>query len=149
MLLSEIESAGAWGLYATTSSGLGNVLASGQLTLVNTWHNLKLRFSGTTITGFVEGNQVCNITNSTYANGMVGFITGDLTNYNTAMFDNLLVNTVGGATPQPTVFARTPLRLIASFPRRRMTPLPMRPWFPPAARAIRRTTRLPRWNRAT
>ena len=101
-----LNPAGAWGLYATTSSGLGNVLASGQVTLVNTWHNLKLRFSGTTITGFVEGNQVCNITNSTYANGMVGFITGDLTNYNTAMFDNLLVNTVGGATPQPTVFAQ-------------------------------------------
>ena len=101
-----LNPAGAWGLYATTSSGLGNVLASGQLTLVNTWHNLKIRFSGTTITGFVEGNQVCNITNSTYANGMVGFITGDLTNYNTAMFDNLLVNTVGGATPQPTVFAQ-------------------------------------------
>ena len=35
---------------------------------------------------------------------MVGFITGDLTNYNTAMFDNLLVNTVGGATPQPNRF---------------------------------------------
>jgi hypothetical protein len=101
-----LNPAGAWGLYATTSSGLGNVLASGQVTLANTWHNLKLRFLGTTITGFVEGNQVCSITDSTYANGMVGFITGDLTNYNTAMFDNLLVNTVGGAVPQPTVFAQ-------------------------------------------
>jgi galactosylceramidase len=101
-----LNPAGTWALYATTSSGLGNVLASGQATLTGQWHNLKVRFSGTTITGFVEGNQVCNITSTTYSHGMVGFITGDLATYNTAMFDNLLVNTVGGAVPQPTVFAQ-------------------------------------------
>jgi len=101
-----LSPAGAWGLYATTSSGPGNQLASGQITLTNTWHNLKLRFSGSTITGFVEGSQVCSVTDTTYAAGMVGFITGDLTNYNTAMFDNLIVNPVGGATPPPTRFAQ-------------------------------------------
>jgi hypothetical protein len=102
----KLNPAGTWALYATTSSGLGNVLASGHATLTGQWHNLKVRFSGTTITGFVEGNQVCNITSTTYSHGMVGFITGDLATYNTAMFDNLLVNTVGGAVPQPTVFAQ-------------------------------------------
>jgi galactosylceramidase len=101
-----LNPAGAWALYATTSSGLGTSLASGSVTLTGQWHNLKLRFSGTTITGFVEGNQVCNITSTAYSHGMVGFITGDLSTYNTAMFDNLLVNTVGGAVPQPTVFAQ-------------------------------------------
>jgi len=101
-----LNPAGAWGLYATTSSGLGNALASGQVTLTHSWHNLKLRFSGSTIAGFVEGNQVFSITDATYSHGMVGFITGDLSTYNTAMFDNLLVNTVGGTVPPPTVFAQ-------------------------------------------
>ena len=111
-----LNPAGVWGLYATTSSGLGNVLASGQVTLANPWHNLKLRFQGATITGFVEGNKVCNITNTTYSHGMVGFITGDLTTYNTAMFDNLLVNTVGGAVPQPTIFAQDATPAYSIFP---------------------------------
>jgi galactosylceramidase len=113
-----LNPAGAWALYSTTSSGLGTSLASGSVTLTGQWHNLKLRFSGTTITGFVEGNQVCNITNSTYSHGMVGFITGDLVTYNTAMFDNLLVNTVGGAVPQPTFFAQdaTPAYSIIPLP---------------------------------
>ena len=38
---------------------------------------------------------------------MAGLVTGGENNVrNTALFDNLIVNTVGGPKPQPTVFAQ-------------------------------------------
>ena len=36
---------------------------------------------------------------------MAGLVTGDTNARHTAYFDNLLINTVGGATPKPTTFA--------------------------------------------
>jgi galactosylceramidase len=71
----------------------------------NQWHNVKLQFSGSTITGFVDGAQVLSVTNTLYSHGMAGLITGiDTKTRNTAFFDNLLINAVGAATPKPTVF---------------------------------------------
>ena len=50
---------------------------------------------------------MCSATNTFYAAGAVGLGTGDIGNVrNTALFDNLIINTVGGATPQPTVFVQ-------------------------------------------
>ena len=72
----------------------------------NQWHNVKLQFSGNLITGFVDGAQILSATNSLYSHGMVGLVTGDYRNRNTACFDNLLVNAVGAATPKPTVFTK-------------------------------------------
>jgi galactosylceramidase len=72
----------------------------------NQWHNLKLQFSGNILTGFVDGAQVLSVTNDLYSHGMGGLVTGDHQARNTACFDNLMVNTVGAATPKPTVFAR-------------------------------------------
>ena len=72
----------------------------------NQWHNVKLQFSGSTITGFVDGAPVLSVTNTLYSRGMAGLITGDTGNRNTAFFDNLLINAVGAATPKPTVFAK-------------------------------------------
>ena len=66
---------------------------------------MKLRFSGAAITGFVDDVQVLSVTNNQYAAGMAGLVTGGENNArNTALFDNLIVNTVGGPKPQPTVF---------------------------------------------
>jgi hypothetical protein len=62
---------------------------------------VKLVFSGTSIQGLVDGTQVFSVTNATYARGSVGLGTAAKT---TALFDNLIVNTVGGAKPAPTVF---------------------------------------------
>jgi galactosylceramidase len=103
-----LKTNGAWALYsATGSTNLGTVLSSGNVTLTGLWHNVKLRFSGTTLTGFIENVQVTSITNSTHTSGMAGLGTGiSVTARNTAMFDNLLINTVGGTTPAPTVFAQ-------------------------------------------
>jgi galactosylceramidase len=72
----------------------------------NQWHNVKLQFSGATITGFVDGAQVLSTTNSAFSHGMAGFVTGDFKTRNTACFDNLMINAVGAATPPPAVFSR-------------------------------------------
>ncbi|MGB7569157.1 MAG: hypothetical protein WBM07_14955 [Chitinivibrionales bacterium] len=104
-----LASTGAWTCYAAMNTNtLGTSLATGTVALTaNTWNNLKLRFSGTTITGFINNAQVCSATNTLYAAGAVGLGTGDIGNVrNTALFDNLIINTVGGATPQPTVFVQ-------------------------------------------
>jgi galactosylceramidase len=68
----------------------------------NQWHNVKLQFSGSTITGFLDGAQVLCTTNSVFSQGMAGLVTGR----NTACFDNLLINAVGAATPKAAVFAQ-------------------------------------------
>jgi galactosylceramidase len=85
-----------------------NQMAAGTAANVagNQWHNVKLQFSGSTITGFVDGAPVLSVTNTLYSRGMAGLITGDTGNRNTAFFDNLLINAVGAATPKPTVFAK-------------------------------------------
>jgi galactosylceramidase len=71
------------------------------------WHNLKLQFAGDVITGFVDGAPVLCATNNRFSQGMAGLVTGDVKMQNTAYFDNLLINAVGAATPQPTVFGPT------------------------------------------
>jgi len=107
---------GACGLYAATGTpgrgggtAAGAQLATGKAGNVagNQWHNVKLRFSGATITGLVDDLPVLTVTNNLYASGMAGLVTGGENNArNTAFFDNLIVNTVGGPKPQPTVFAQ-------------------------------------------
>jgi hypothetical protein len=72
----------------------------------NQWHNVKLQFSGATITGFVDGVPVLSTTNRTYSHGMAGLVTGDNQTRNTACFDNLLITAVGAATPRPTMFSK-------------------------------------------
>ncbi|MGA2448891.1 MAG: galactosylceramidase [Polyangiaceae bacterium] len=100
-----LTQAGGWSFNTITYGGSGNVvkqLASGTATLLaGTFHNLKLVFSGTSIKGSVDATQVFSITDGTYKSGSVGL--GTQSGHN-AMFDNLIVNAVGGATPTPTVF---------------------------------------------
>jgi galactosylceramidase len=99
---------GGWGFYYTSwSADAGNQLVSGNVGLSGTWHNLKLRFYGSIITGFINGSQVFTISNSSASRGMVGLGTGDVGNVrNTALFDNLIINTVGGSVPPLTVFGQ-------------------------------------------
>lgn len=72
------------------------------------WHNVKLRFSGTAITGFVDGEQVISATNELCSHGMAGLIAGDDTVRSTAYFDNLLIAPVGGGKPSPSPSAAAP-----------------------------------------
>jgi hypothetical protein len=94
---------GACTLYAsTTSSSTATTLATGQATLAaGSWHNMKLVFQGTSIKGLVDGTQVLTATDSKYSKGNVGLGTAAKT---TALFDNLIVNTVNGSKPAPTTF---------------------------------------------
>ena len=55
------------------------------------WHKLKLRFNGSTITGFVDGKTVLRATNTLYSRGMVGLMTGGGKKLSMSYFDNLLI----------------------------------------------------------
>jgi galactosylceramidase len=101
---------GAWALYAAAgNTSMGSELASGNVTLTaGQWTNVMLQMNGSTIVGKINNTQVCSVTNTSYSTGMVGLCSG-LTGTagqpnNTAMYDNLIINTVNGATPPVTVF---------------------------------------------
>ncbi|MHB1000101.1 MAG: family 16 glycoside hydrolase [Armatimonadota bacterium] len=79
-----IEQDGAWQLAVRTK-----VLSSGKIQAApNSWHNLKLKMKGTSITAMIDGQEVLSITDSTHTKGMAGL--GSSFNY--VEFDNLTVS---------------------------------------------------------
>ena len=90
-----------------TNGAPGKVLATGKAAdfKPQPWHNLKLQFSGATLTGFVDNQRVLTAKDTTYTSGLAGLVTGgDNDARNTALFDDLIINTVNGGKPKPTVF---------------------------------------------
>jgi galactosylceramidase len=76
----------------------------------NRWHNLKLRFEGNKITVLLDNEAVIVAEDSQYGHGLAGLITaGEGNDRNTACFDNLLINKVGGGAVKPTGFDQTPI----------------------------------------
>lgn len=74
----------------------------------NQWHNLKIRFAGTGITGFVDQKSILTATDTTYVNGMAGLVTGGENNArNTAFFDNLIIKSSESVHPEPTAFSKS------------------------------------------
>ena len=73
-------------------------IASGQ------WHNLKLRFEGTSITALVDDKPVLSATDNLYSHGMAGLLAGggEKNKLSTPWFDNLLIKSVNAPTPKPT-----------------------------------------------
>ena len=80
-----------------------------------TWHQLRLRMAGTSITGLVDGVEVVHATDATATHGLAGLCTGPGTTTNpttaptytkqsTADFDNLTVNPISAPTPPETIF---------------------------------------------
>ena len=64
------------------------------------WHNLKLRFEGDQITGFVDGQQVLQATSNHYHCGMAGLIAPLHERYvSTPYFDNLQITPIGRTQP--------------------------------------------------
>lgn len=109
MRLDNSGNASLWSSDQTTNGAAGTQLASGKANGVsaNQWHNVKLRFSGSTITGFVDNGEVFKATSNTYGTGMPGLVTGgEKSARNTAFFDNLVVNSVNGSAPAQTVFGK-------------------------------------------
>jgi galactosylceramidase len=108
---------GSCALCAVTQSKSNNInggdpLATGTAPHIagKQWHNVKMRLFGDVITGFVDGAPVLCVTNQLHVRGMAGLVAGgDPGNRNTALFDNLLINAVGAATPKPTVFKENQL----------------------------------------
>ncbi len=90
----------------------GTLLATGKTLkiYVNKWQNLKLRFSGENIAGFVNNKQVLAITDSTYSGGMAGLVAGSTGGKesnisNKVMFDNLMIKSPDSPAPLPATFS--------------------------------------------
>jgi len=81
-----IQDNGAWALKCFKTT-----IASGTTPFsANQWHNLKLSFAGSSITVFVDKQQVTNVNDSTYTSGLVGLGTG----WNYAEFSDLKVEPI-------------------------------------------------------
>jgi galactosylceramidase len=70
------------------------------------WHNLKLRFDGSSITAIVDGKPVLTATDALYPRGMAGLRAGGgKTKLSTPYFDNVLVNGLDAPVPAPSFAA--------------------------------------------
>ena len=72
---------GAWELKAFKS-----IKARGSAGFsANQWHNLRLDMRGSSIAGYVDGQQICNVVDASYASGLAGLGSG----FNFAQFGDL------------------------------------------------------------
>jgi galactosylceramidase len=105
-----LASDGTWGLFAPNQQQRnpdGAELKAGKVENVaqKQWHNLKLQFAGRTIKALIDGNEVASVTDATHAAGLAGLVTGGTGNArNSALFDDVIINEVGGQKPAPTQF---------------------------------------------
>ncbi|MBW8782516.1 MAG: galactosylceramidase [Verrucomicrobia bacterium] len=79
------------------------VLGTVQLSTIgsNQWHNLKLRFEGPTITGWVDGKQILNATDPLYLHGMAGLLAGGgKKKLSTPYFDNVVIKPLNAPDPK-------------------------------------------------
>jgi galactosylceramidase len=69
----------------------------------NQWHNLKLRFAGSTISALVDAQPVLTETNNLYTHGMAGLMAGgDMKKLSTPYFDNVMIKAPNTPDPDPT-----------------------------------------------
>lgn len=103
---------GACSLYVSKTdekTEAGKLLAKGKAVNIssNQWHRLSLSFNGNTITGFVDKVKVLTATDTTFAKGMAGLITGSASKTaNEALFDNLYIGPEANKHPVQTVFSK-------------------------------------------
>jgi len=95
-----VNDRGAWSLFRNNVDNNNTVLRSGTVAALgtNTWHNLALTFSGTTITALIDGTTVATLTDSAWSVGQIGIGTSQ---GETAQFDNLSITAVAGPPPPP------------------------------------------------
>lgn len=106
-----LSSEGNCALYVTTQDVKvePTLLASGKSANIgpNQWHTLQLRFSGSTIEGFVDKVPVLKAVDTTFTKGMAGLLTIDENGKRvTAQFDNLKINAVGASISNPRVIPK-------------------------------------------
>jgi O-glycosyl hydrolase len=92
-----ISDPGTWSIVKHTNTNTDTVLASGTRAALglNTWHNLKLGFSGSRITATVDGTTVGTADDYSYGGGQAGV---GVQGYQTDQFDNLNVTANAGPT---------------------------------------------------
>ncbi|SDU27775.1 galactosylceramidase [Verrucomicrobium sp. GAS474] len=95
LLKAQGKQEGEWGEKVLATASLPNI-APGQ------WHNVKLRFSGSAITGLVDGAPVLSAMDTLYPRGMAGLIAGGGKTFSGAYFDNLLIHAPDAPLPSPT-----------------------------------------------
>ncbi len=85
-----IDQSGKWSLVKADRGGNKTTLTSGAIGSLglNTWHNLKLTFSGNQITAKVDNNQITTVTDSSFTYGQIGI---GVVGYQTNQFDNLSI----------------------------------------------------------
>jgi O-glycosyl hydrolase len=95
-----ISNAGAWSITKHTTTNADTTLASGTRPALglNTWHNVKLGFSGTQITGTLDGVTLATVNDGSYSTGQIGL---GVVGYQTDQFDNLTITPNAGPTPPP------------------------------------------------
>ena len=90
------------------------ILASVKLPAISSgkWYNLKLRFKGNDIIGFVDEKQVVKAEDTLYSHGMAGLLVEQYKDkVCTPYFDNLRITPVGKSVAQPTLtsVSQTPI----------------------------------------
>jgi hypothetical protein len=85
-----ISDNGAWSIARNSSGGVLTTLTSGTHAALglNSWHTIKLGFSGDQITATLDGATLGTATDSAFQTGQVGF---GVVGYQTDLFDNLTV----------------------------------------------------------
>lgn len=81
------------------------ILASVKLPDISSgkWHNIKLRFNGNEIIGFIDERQVLKANDVLYSHGMAGLFAEKYNDrVSTPYFDNLRITEVGATVSQPT-----------------------------------------------
>jgi O-glycosyl hydrolase len=98
-----VGNTGAWSLFRNDTNNTMTAVRSGTVGApgTNTWHNLALTFSGSTITAQVDGATVTTVTDTAWSVGQIGIGTSQ---GETAQFDNLSITPVAG--PPPPVSGR-------------------------------------------
>jgi galactosylceramidase len=95
-LIKAANDAAEGGEKVLAQAALGTAAADG-------WHTLKLRFSGTSIRGYVDGKPVVEATDALYGKGMAGLLAGPAqTGISMPYYRDVVVNRVDGALPAPT-----------------------------------------------
>ncbi|MEV6646900.1 ricin-type beta-trefoil lectin domain protein [Amycolatopsis sp. NPDC051371] len=85
-----IADTGSWSIARNSSGGVLTTLASGARAALglNTWHTVKLGFSGNRITASLDGAVLGTVTDTTFTTGLVGV---GVVGYQTNLFDNVSV----------------------------------------------------------
>jgi hypothetical protein len=95
-----VTDTGTWTLFREDSS-TDTTLASGSHAFgLNTWHNLKLDFSGDAIQAFIDGASLTTVHDASFGAGQIGLL---VSKWRNAQFDNFSVTPNGGGNNVTTI----------------------------------------------